>query len=177
MEDLENKFQKTIESTKSKFSSIRTGRANPSLLSSIHVDYYGSMVPLQQVASISIAEGNTFLINVFDPQAIQNVEKSIQKSDLNLNPHIEGNIIRLKLPDLTEDRRKELVKVVKGISEESKVSLRNLRRDFLDQIKKDDQSTEDSVKGQQNKVQDLIEDYNKKIDELVSEKEAEIMQV
>lgn len=177
MSELESKMKKTIEATKSKFASIRTGRANPELLSRIQVEYYGSMVPLNQTANVSVQDGNMFIISVFDANAITSVQKAIQNSDLGLNPNTEGSVIRLQLPDLTEERRTELNKIVKKEAEEGKVALRNQRRDYLDNIKRQDDATDDDIKHETNQVQKLIDKYTSEIDSLAQEKEAEIMQV
>ena len=118
MTEFEQRFEKTLDNLKSKFLGVRTGRANPDLLASIRVDYYGSMLPLQQLANVSVSEGNTLLVNVFDSGAVSAIEKALQASDLGLNPQVDGAIIRLRLPDLTEDRREELVRYVKKIAEE-----------------------------------------------------------
>ena len=176
MQDFKEKLNKTIDSTKSKFSTIRTGRANPDLLSRIQVEYYGSKVPINQVANISVAEGNTLVVNIFDQGAVQSVEKAIQKSDLGITPQTDGNVIRLRLPDLNEERRKELTKVVRQQCEEGKIALRNIRRDYFDFLKNDDLS-EDMLKSSQDSAQKLIDDYTKKLDDITSEKEAEILTV
>jgi len=159
---------------KSKFVSIRTGRANPDLLSSVVVQYYGATVPLQQLGSISVSDGNTLVVNIFDSGAISSVEKAIMSSDLGLNPQTDGSIIRLRLPDLTEDRRNELVKYVKKLSEEGKVSLRNIRRDELDAIKKQNDLSDDDKKRASESIQKLLDQYIIKVDDLVKQKEDEI---
>ena len=176
MQELEEKLNRTIESTKTKLSSIRTGRANPDLLSRILVDYYGSSVPLQQVANVSVIEGNTFVLNIFDQGAVQSVEKAILQSDLGLNPQTDGAVIRLRLPDLTEERRKELTKLVKQQCEEGKIALRNIRREYLDKIKQDNLS-EDELKSQQDGAQKTIDKFTQQIDSLSSEKEQEILTI
>ena len=175
--DIESKMKKTIESTKSKFSTVRTGRANPELLNRISVEYYGASVPIVQVANISVSEGNTLILNVFDRNAVESVEKSIMKSDLNITPQTEGSIIRLRLPDLTEDRRQELLKIIKNQAEEGKVALRHLRRDFLDGIKKDDSVSEDEEKKYQEDIQKLTDQYASEIDTMVKEKETELFHI
>ena len=174
MQSFEERLSKTLDNLKSKFVSIRTGRANPELLSSIVVEYYGAMVPLQQLSSVSVADGNSLMVNVFDSGAVSSVEKSIQASDLGLNPQTDGSIIRLRLPDLTEERRNELVKYVKKLSEEGKVALRNIRRDELDIIKKQDDLSEDDKKRQSDEIQKTLDQFIVKVDDLVKEKESDI---
>ena len=174
MQSFEERLNKTLDNVKSKFVSIRTGRANPDLLSSVVVQYYGANVPLQQLGSVSVSDGNTLVINIFDSGAISSVEKAIMSSDLGLNPQTDGSIIRLRLPDLTEDRRNELVKYVKKLSEEGKVSLRNIRRDELDAIKKQDDLSDDDKKRASESIQKLLDQYIVKVDDLVKQEEDEI---
>ena len=174
MQLFEERLSKTLDSVKSKFVSIRTGRANPGLLSSIVVEYYGAMVPLQQLSAVSVSDGNTLMVNVFDAGAVLAIEKAILSSNLGLNPQTDGSIIRLRLPDLTEDRRNELVKYVKKLSEEGKVALRNIRRDELDSLKKQVGLSEDDKKRQSDVIQKELDDYIVKVDGLVKEKEDEI---
>ena len=176
MDAYEQRLVKSIDSLKSKFSSVRTGRANPELLNSVKVDYYGAQMPLQQMASISVSEGNTLVVNVFDSGAVSSVDKALQMSDLGLNPQIDGSVIRLRLPDLTEERREELVRYVKKLSEESKVSLRNIRRDELDVIKQSDLSDDDKKRASDD-VQKLLDNYSSNIDDLLKEKEVDIRNV
>ncbi|MBT5855721.1 ribosome recycling factor [bacterium] len=177
MQNLEERMKKTIESTRRTLSTIRTGRATPDLLSRITVDYYGSMVPISQVANISVVEGNILLINVFDANAIENVERAIMKSDLGVTPQRDGIVIRLILPDLTAERRQELAKIVKKQGEESKISLRNIRQDFLNEKKKDDSVTDDDVKHFTGKAQEIIDKYNREVEEVIKDKEKEILSV
>ena len=174
MQSFEERLSKTLDNVKSKFISNRTGRANPDLLSSIVVEYYGSMVPLQQLGSVSVSDGNSLMVNIFDAGAVQSVEKAIMSSDLGLNPQTDGAIIRLRLPDLTEDRRNELVKYVKKLSEEGKVALRNIRRDELDLVKKQDDLSDDDKKRQSDTIQKVLDKYIVKVDDLVKQKEDEI---
>lgn len=174
MQSFEERLSKTLDNVKSKFVSIRTGRANPDLLSSVVVEYYGAMVPLQQLGSVSVSDGNTLMVNIFDAGAVSAVEKAIMSSDLGLNPQTDGSIIRLRLPDLTEDRRNELVKYVKKLSEEGKVALRNIRRDELDVIKKQDDLSEDDKKRASESIQKTLDQFIVKVDDLVKQKEEEI---
>ena len=174
------RMEKSLEAFKQKIQGIRTGRANADLLAGITADYYGSMTPLSQLCSITTPESNLFVLTIFDANATQNIEKAIQTSDLNLNPQTEGTVMRIQLPDLTEDRRIELVKLIKTHAEESKVILRNIRRDENDALKKQEKNnelTEDDVKTEQNKIQKITDEFTKKIDEITTTKEQEIMKV
>jgi len=180
MQELTNKMQKSIEKFKSNLGSLRTNRANPDMLSNITIDYYGSQVPLLQVASLSVPENMVLMINVFDANAIKHVEKAILASSLGLNPHVDGNIIRIRLPELTEERRKDLVKVVGQYSEETKVALRNIRRDEIDAIKtqeKNKELTEDDAKKTQQDVQKITDENTKTVDSLSQSKEKEILTI
>jgi ribosome recycling factor len=174
MSSFSDRLNKTVDNLTSKFASVRTGRANPSLLSSIVVDYYGASMPIQQLASVNASDGTTLVVNVFDRAAVSAVEKAIMVSDLGLNPQTDGTIIRLRLPDLTEARRNDLVKYIKKLSEEGKVALRNIRRDELDAIKKDGGLSDDEKKRQSEAIQKQLDGYILKIDGLVKEKEADI---
>lgn len=180
MNHVEDQMKKSIEAFKRNLIGIRTSRANPDMLTNIQVDYYGSVVPLQQVASISVPESQVFFLNVFDKNAIKDIEKAIISSGLGLNPMIDGGIIRIQLPDLTEDRRKDLVKQAKKLSEDAKISIRNIRRDAIDTIKRDERNkvlTEDESKTRQNSIQ-LFTDKNVKfIDVLLASKEKEILTI
>lgn len=175
MSELKNKLEKSIEALQKKFASIRTSRANPELLNRIQVSYYGTHVPLNQVASVSVIEGNTFMLNVFDANAISAVEKAILSSDLGLNPQTEGVSIRMRLPDMTNERRKELAKILQKESEQAKVALRNIRRDHLNHYKRLDDTSDDDYKNEQQTVQKVLDDYIKRIDELYKLKETELM--
>tara|TARA_E500000178_G_C16887263_1_gene691855 strand:- start:474 stop:1016 length:543 start_codon:yes stop_codon:yes gene_type:complete len=180
MENLETRMQKTILDLEKKFSSLKTGRANPDMLNSIQIEYYGSMVPIQQLATVSVNEGTQFVLNVFDSNSIKSIEKALMSSTLDLNPQTDGNVIRISLPELTEERRKDLVKVVKQYSEEAKVSLRNIRRDALDNNKlqeKNNEITEDDLKKGNSDIQDITNKYSAKIDSLIKTKETEILTV
>ena len=174
MPELNDRLNKTLDNLKTKFVSIRTGRANPDLLSSIKVEYYGANLPIQQLASVSVSDGNTLVVNVFDAGAVSAVEKAIMASDLGLNPQTDGTIVRLRLPDLTEERRNELVKYVKKLSEEGKVALRNIRRDQMDAIKKKDDLSDDDKKRELDNIQKVLDQFIVKVDDLVKEKETEI---
>ena len=160
--------------------SLRAGRANPQILDKIMVDYYGSMTPLRQIANISAPEPRILMISLYDVKAMSAVEKAIQKSDLGMNPSNDGKVIRLIVPELNEERRKELSKVVRKGAEETKVAVRGARRDAMEQIKKlkkDSQITEDDQRKAEDELQKVTDEKIKEIDKIASEKEKEIMSV
>src|SRR3989339_561250 len=176
METIKNSelgMQKSIEALKKNFSGIRTGRANPALLDNLHVDYYGSAVPLKQVASVSVPEPRLLQITAYDKTAVIGIEKAIQASDLGLTPKTEGSVIRLVLPELSEQRRKDLTKIIKKEAEEAKVVIRNIRRDGMEELKakKTDKSiTEDEQKLWDKKIQELTDKYCAEADHLAAVK-------
>ena len=174
--ELTEKLDKTIENLGKKFATVRAGRANPSSLDGVMVDYYGSMTPLKQLATVSVPEARQLLIKPFDKGALANIEKAILASNLGYTPGNDGETIRIVIPELTEERRGELVKQVKKMSEEEKIKIRNIRRDLLDEVKKSDNS-EDDEKRLEKLIQDEVNSYNKKIDDLFKEKEKELMTV
>ncbi len=179
-DSVDSRMESALSHLKSQLAGIRTGRANPGLVTHLQVDYYGAMMPLQQIANVSAPESNMLVLNVFDKSAVHAVEKAIQTSDLGLNPQTEGSVIRLRLPELTEQRRKELVKVIKSESEEAKVAIRNIRRDEIDSLKdleKEKEITEDESKREQDAIQKKTDRYIEKIDQVTREKESEIMTV
>jgi ribosome recycling factor len=178
--DVEGRMQKCVESTRGEFASIRTGRATPALLDRLHVEAYGASVPLKQVASISVPDSRSLVIQAFDRNTVGDIRKAIEKSDLGLTPNIDGNQIRLMIPPLNEERRKDLVKVVKKKGEDGKVAVRNVRHKAHDDLKaqlKDHKITEDDSKRMQDQLQKLTDRYIKDIDQLVVTKEKEIMEV
>ncbi|HZX68092.1 MAG TPA: ribosome recycling factor [Candidatus Elarobacter sp.] len=178
--DAESRMSKALEATRSDFASIRTGRASPQLLDRLHVEAYGSSVPLKQVASVNSPDGRSLLVTAFDKSVIGSIRKAIETSDLGLNPNVDGASIRLSIPPLTEDRRKELVKLVKKKSEEHKVAVRNIRHKANDDVKalaKDGTITDDQIKRGTDHVQKLTDKFIKQIDDLVNGKEKEIMEV
>lgn len=180
VQDAESKMKKGVENTQKKFAGIRTGRANPSLLDPVMVDYYGTLVPLKQLANISIPEPRMIVVQPYDKGAMKDIERGIQKSDLGLSPMVDGGIIRLPLPALTEERRRDLVKVVKKESEEGKVAIRNIRRDAMDALKKmkdKKELSEDVAKTKEDQLQKLTTRYTEEIDKLLAAKEKEIMEV
>ncbi len=176
----EEKMKKTINVLKDEMASVRAGRANPALLDRISVEYYGTPTPLNQLASISAPEPRLLLIQPYDTNAVGDIEKAILKSDLGLNPNNDGKVIRLVIPQLTEERRKELVKLIKKYGENAKVALRNERRSANDELKKmrkDGEITEDEEKKAQQEVQKLTDAFVEKVDKVIEEKEKEIMEV
>ncbi len=180
LKESEAKMQKAIDVLKKNFAAVRTGRANPSLLDHVNVNYYGSSVPLKQLAGISVPEPRMLLVTPYDKNAAAEIEKAILTSDLGINPRREAGVIRLILPEPSEERRKELVKVIKKESEEAKVAIRNVRREAMESLKKQKsgkQITEDDEKVQDKKVQELTNKYCGEVDKLLAAKEKEIMEV
>ncbi|HLI95052.1 MAG TPA: ribosome recycling factor [Candidatus Baltobacteraceae bacterium] len=180
LKDAENKMQKCVESTRGEFASIRTGRATPALLDRLHVEAYGAAVPLKQVASVSVPDPRSLVITAFDRNTVGDIRKAIEKSDLGLTPNVDGNAIRLMIPPLNEERRKDLVKVVKKKAEDGKVAVRNVRHKLHDDLKtqlKDHKITEDESKRLQDQLQKLTDKFVKDIDQLVTAKEKEILEV
>ncbi len=176
--DAETRMDKCVEAFKSHISKIRTGRASPSILDGIMVDYYGSSTPLRQLASVTVEDSRTLKVNVFDRSISAAVEKAIMSSDLGLNPMSAGTDIRVPLPALTEERRKDLIKIVRGEAEQGRVSVRNVRRDANDKVKallKDKEISEDDDRRSQEDVQKMTDVFIKKIDSALAEKEAELM--
>lgn len=178
--ELERKMTKSIESYESELTGVRAGRANPQVLDKLTVDYYGTETPIKQVASISVPEARLLVIQPWDISLIKPIEKVLLKSDLGITPSNDGKVIRLPFPALTEDRRKELVKIVKGYAENAKVALRNLRRDCLEKLKKmekDKEISEDELKQAEEQVQKVIEKFTKEIEEINKNKEKELMEI
>ena len=176
----EQKMQKSIESLKNDLGKVRTGRAHPSLLDQVHVDYYGSMTPLSQVANLTLIDGRTIGVQPWEKTMLAAIEKAIRESDLGLNPASLGDLIRVPMPALTEERRKELVKVVKTDGENAKIAVRNIRRDANEDLKKqlkDKSITEDDDRRAQDDIQKLTDKFVAEIDKLVAQKEADIMTV
>ena len=177
---LEAKMTKTIDALKHEYTTIRAGRANAQMLDKVRVDYYGSLTPINQMAAISVPEPRTLMINPWDKSSMAEIEKAIRNSDLGLNPTNDGQVIRISVPALTEERRIELTKQAKKASEEFKVRIRNERRDANDKLKKmqkDGEITEDELKRGQDDVQKLTDKYTKEIDVLLAAKEKDIMAV
>jgi len=179
-EELKDSMERSIAALEKSFSKVRTGRASIALLEGIRVEYYGTQTPLNQVATLSVPESRLIVISPWDSSVIGLIEKAIQKSDLGLMPSNDGKVIRLSIPALTEERRKELVKVVKKMSEESKVNIRNIRRDANEQLKdlkKDNTLSEDELFRHQEEVQKVTNKYIEKVDQVLAAKEKEIMEI
>ena len=179
-QDSEERMSKTVSVLRSDFQTIRTGKATPSLLDKIQVDYYGTPTPINQLANIAVPEARMLTIQPWDKSALSAIEKAILKSDLGITPNSDGTLIRLVLPQLTQDTRKDLVKRVKKKGEEAKVSIRNIRRDSNDTLKASEKSKEitgDESKGAQDSIQKLTDKYIAEVDKLVDNKEKEIMEV
>ena len=177
---LEEKSQKTIHVLKEDLNTVRAGRANPALLDKIVVEYYGSPTPLKNISNISVPDPRTLLISPFDPKSIHDIEKAINIANIGINPTNDGKCVRLVIPPVTEDRRKELTKTVKKMGEDSKVAIRNLRRDANDHLKKmekDHEITEDDLKKALDDIQKATEKTIKEIDDIVAAKDKEIMEV
>ncbi len=172
----EVKMQKAIEALDTKMTSIRAGRANPSMLNGLMVEYYGSMTPINSIANITVPEAKQLFIKPFDRSALKNIEKAINESNLGIAPNNNGEMIILTIPELTEDRRREYVKMAKSLGEEAKIALRNIRQEDNDKIKKEE-LPEDEEKLYLEDVQELINKYNKIVDEKVKEKEEELMKI
>ena len=176
----EQRMDKSVEATHEHFNSVRTGRATPALLDRITIDYYGTPTPLKQLATINVPEPRLITIQPFDPSSIKAIEKAIQVSDLGLQPSNDGKVVRLPVPQLTEERRKELVKVVRHMAEEHRVAVREVRRDALrhlqELVRNGDVGDDDERRSEQD-VQKLTDAHTKSIDELLKHKEAEIMEV
>jgi ribosome recycling factor len=178
--EAETTMQKTVEATQRSFNTIRTGRANASLLDKVMVDYYGSPTGLKSLANITTPDASTILIQPYDRSSLNIVEKAISMSDVGLTPSNDGSVIRLNIPPLTSDRRKELVKIAAKYAEEGRVAIRNIRRDVIDTIRKLEKNAEipeDEARDQQDKLQKLTNKYTAKIDELLAEKEKDITTV
>ncbi|MDO5331368.1 MAG: ribosome recycling factor [Bacillota bacterium] len=174
------KMEKTLNVLKADLNTVRAGRANASLLDQISIDYYGTMTPVKNLANIQTPDPRSITITPFDPSVTKLIEKAIQVSDIGINPNSDGKVIRLVIPPLTEDRRKDLTKIIKKMGEESKVAVRNCRRDANDQIKKDEKAgllTEDDVKDDLDEIQKLTDKCMKDIDSFVAEKEKELMEL
>ena len=177
---LEEKIGKSISVLKEELNTVRAGRANAALLDKVTVDYYGSPTPLKALANISVPEPRMLLVSPFDPKAIPEIEKAINIANIGINPANDGKVVRLAIPQVTEERRKELTKTVKKMGEETKVAVRNLRRESNDDLKKQEKAgelTEDDLKESLNDVQKSIDEAVKNIDEIVAEKEKEIMEI
>ena len=180
LKDTESKMQKAVESLKRDFSKLRTGRASTTLLDGLKIDYYGTPTPVSQVASVATPDARTITIQPWDKQAFGLIEKAIKASDLGLNPVNDGKLLRISMPPLTEERRKDLVKLAKKYTEESKVAIRNIRRDGnegLKKLEKDGEISEDDLRKGQEDIQKLTDSYVAKTDKVLAEKDKEIMEI
>lgn len=180
IKEAKTKMEKAIDSLRRELATIRAGRANPSLLDKVFVDYYGAQTPINQLAGINVPEARLLVIQPYDKTVLGNIEKAIQKADLGLTPTNDGNVIRIAIPALTEERRNELVKIIKKMAEEGKVAVRNIRRDANDDLKKMEKNgdiTEDDLRRLTEDVQKETDSHISKIDSIIENKEKEIMEV
>lgn len=177
LDDLKIELNKAMDSLHYEFGKIRTGRANPDMLEGVLVEAYGTPSPINQVALVSIPEARQLLIKPFDPSLLKDIEAAINKSDLGINPINDGDSLRLNIPSLTEETRKELTKKSKQAAENAKIKLRNARKDINNAIKKSDEFTDDEKKKLEKQVQEYIDEYNKKVDEELKNKDQEIMKI
>jgi len=176
----ERRMQGAVESVRSNFATIRTGRANPTLLDRIDVEAYGSRMPLRSVANVGAPEPRLLTVTPFDPSTIKNIERAIRDSDIGLNPQNDGKIIRLPIPELTEERRRELIRVARHMAEEARVSVRNVRRDEMKdvhELRKEGEISQDDEHRAEDELQKLTDGYVKRIDAVLGDKEAELMEV
>lgn len=177
---IEEKMNKTVNALAESLAEVRAGRANPAILNKIRIDYYGTPTPINQVAGISVPEARLIVIQPWDASILKEIEKEILKSEIGINPNNDGKVIRLAFPELTEERRKELVKDIKKMGEESKVAIRSVRRDGIDEAKakqKNSEITEDELKGAEDQIQKLTDKKVSEIDNMIATKEKEIMSV
>lgn len=180
LQKAEERMGRRIDHLCTEYSEIRAGRANPNVLDKVKVDYYGTPTPVNQLAAVSVTEARTLTIQPWDASMVKQIEKAIQKSDIGINPMNDGKVIRLIFPPLTEDRRKDIVKDVQRIAEDTKVQIRNVRRDTIDKLKsmkKSGELTEDELKLAEKKTQELTDKYTKKIDTLSADKQKEILEL
>lgn len=178
--DAQERMEKAIGSLKKELATVRAGRANPSLLDKVKVDYYGTQTPLNQMANINTPDPRTLVIQAWDKTVLGEIEKAIQKAELGLSPTNDGSVIRINIPALTEERRKELVKLVKKMAEESKVAIRNIRRDANDELKKLEKNgdiSEDESRGAQEDIQKLTDKFVEEVEKVINNKEKEILEV
>ncbi len=180
IDNAKEKMNKSLKALDKEFAAVRAGRANPAVLDKVQAEYWGTLTPISQMASISVSEARILVIQPYDKTALKSIEKAIQASDIGINPTNDGNVLRLTFPQLTEERRKELCKNIKKLGEDSKVAIRSIRRDTMDKLKamkKNSEITEDDLKDCEKKVQDLTDKYCAEADKAVTAKEKEIMTV
>ena len=176
----EERMGRRIDHLCKEYSEIRAGRANPAVLDRVKVDYYGAPTPVNQLAAVSVTEARTLTIQPWDTSILRQIEKAIQKSDIGINPNNDGKVIRMQFPPLTEDRRKDIVKDVQKLAEETKVQIRNVRRETIEKLKamkKAGELTEDDIKQGEKKTQDLTDKFTKKVDSISADKQKEIMEL
>lgn len=173
----QEKMEGAVRSLSNELTKVRTGRANTSILDDVQIEYYGAMTPLNQVAGLSIVEGTQIVIKPYDSNALKDIEKAIQISDIGINPINDGSVVRVNIPPLTEEVRKNVVRDVEKMGESSKVVIRNIRRDANNDISKDEDLSEDMIFNEQKRIQDLTDSFVDKIDELVKQKSAEVMTI
>ena len=176
LEEADHKMDQAVAHAGHEFATIRTGRANPGLLSRITVDYYGTETPLEHISSFTVPEARLLVVQPYDKSAIGDIERALQESDLGLNPSNDGNVIRLTFPTLTEERRKELIKMVRGLAEEGRVAIRNVRRHSKDSIESEDVSKDDIHRAEKT-LQEMTDRHVEKLDELLATKEEELLEV
>jgi len=180
LQDATRRMDKSIESARERFNTVRTGRAAPALLDRVQVDYYGQQTPLKQLATINAPEPRLLTVQPFDPSSVKSIEKAIQESDLGLNPSNDGKVIRLPIPQLTEERRKELVRLVRQLAEEARTAVRNVRRDTMHHLKElvdaGDVGADEEHRAE-DRLQKITDEHTKRIDDLLQHKEAEILEV
>ena len=180
IQDARRRMDRSVEATHTEFNSVRTGRASPALLDRVQVDYYGTPTPLNQLATINVPEPRMLTVQPFDPSSLKSIEKAIMESDLGLTPSNDGKLIRLPIPQLTEERRKDLVKVVRQRAEDGRIAIRNVRRDtmkHLEELVRNGDVGDDDERRAEERVQKLTDDHVHKIDELLKRKETEILEV
>ncbi|MDF1594647.1 MAG: ribosome recycling factor [Acidimicrobiia bacterium] len=178
LSDADRRMDQAVEHTLGEFGTVRTGRANPGILHKVMVDYYGTPTPLQQLASFSVPEPRLLVLQLFDKSALHNIEKAIQASDLGLNPSNDGNVIRLAFPPLTEERRRDLIRVVKHMAEDGRVAIRQIRRHTKDDIEAlEGEVSEDDIRRGEKELQELTDQHTRRIDELTEHKEQELLEV
>lgn len=176
----EQRMQGAVESVKREFGTIRTGRANPSILDRIEVEVYGSQMPLRSVANVGVPEPRLLTVTPFDPNSIKEIERAIDNANIGLNPQNDGKIIRLPIPELTEERRKEMIRMARGMAEDGRVSVRNVRRDEMrdvHELRQEGEISEDDERRAENELQDLTNKYVHRIDDLLTDKESELLEV
>lgn len=176
----EERMNRRVDHMCQEFAEIRAGRANPAVLDKVKVDYYGAPTPVNQLAAVSVTEARTLIVQPWDASVLRQIEKAIQKSDIGINPNNDGKVIRMQFPPLTEDRRKDIVKDVQKLAEETKVQIRNVRRETIEKLKamkKASELTEDDLKQGEKKTQELTDKFTKKVDSISADKQKEIMEL